>query len=191
MLRHPGYGFNGGSALLLPNAYDHGAIGALTAVNTTLCAAFGSISALVTNGLADKRKSGELSFKLSMATNGALAGLVAITAGCATVEPWAAAFIGVLAGWVYLGASKLLVWMRLDDAVDGIPVHMFGGIWGLLATGLFSSPGRLRDAYGSDEHVGFFYSLGQGQAHGVLLLNQFLEMLFILGWTVGLMLSIF
>ena len=56
-------------------------------------------------------------------------GLVAITAGCATVETWAAVVIGITAGWVYLAISKLLIRLRIDDAVDAIPVHMGGGAW--------------------------------------------------------------
>jgi Amt family ammonium transporter len=51
--------------------------------------------------------------------NGCLTGLVAVTAGCATVEPWAAVVIGIFAGIFYLLASKLLVKLRIDDAVDG------------------------------------------------------------------------
>lgn len=54
--------------------------------------------------------------------NGCLTGLVAVTAGCATVEPWAAVFIGVCAGWFYLLGSKALIKLRIDDAVDAIPV---------------------------------------------------------------------
>lgn len=51
--------------------------------------------------------------------NGCLTGLVAVTAGCATVEPWAAVVIGIFAGLFYLMGSKLLVKLRIDDAVDG------------------------------------------------------------------------
>ena len=56
--------------------------------------------------------------------NGCLTGLVAITARCASVESWAAVFIGFVAGWVYLIGSKFLVWLRIDDAVDAVPVHL-------------------------------------------------------------------
>lgn len=107
------------------------------------------------------------------------------------VEPWAAVLIGAIAGWTYLLSSSWLLKLRLDDAVDGIPVHMFCGIWGLLATGLLASPNRMLDAFANDDHVGFFYSLGEGTADATLLLNQFLEILFILGWSVGLMLPFF
>lgn len=175
---------------MLPDAEDQGAVAALAAVNTTLAAAFGSISAMATYMSFTSKKNG-LSFDLSKALNGSLAGLVAITSGCGTVEPWASALIGVVAGWVYLGGSTLLVKCRLDDAVDGIPIHMFCGIWGLLATGLFTSPGRLLDAFGNDDHVGLFYSVGRLYIDGALLLNQFLAVLFILGWTIGMMTPFF
>jgi len=56
--------------------------------------------------------------------NGCLTGLVAITAGAATVETWGAVVIGVCAGWFYLLGSHLLVKFRIDDAVDAIPVHV-------------------------------------------------------------------
>jgi Amt family ammonium transporter len=53
--------------------------------------------------------------------NGALSGLVAITAGCATLAPWAAFVTGVVGGWVYIFVSNLLVKLRIDDAVDAVP----------------------------------------------------------------------
>jgi ammonia channel protein AmtB len=74
---------------------------------------------------------------MSMA-NGILTGLVAITAGCDCVDNVAALWIGVIAGFVY-HASKLFVGpvLRIDDVVDAVPVHMFGGWWGTLAVGIF------------------------------------------------------
>ena len=83
--------------------------------------------------------------------NGALGGLVAITANCSVVEPWAAVIIGIIAGWVYVFSSKLLVALKIDDAVDAIPVHLFNGMWGCIATGVFASPRFVRAAYGSDK----------------------------------------
>lgn len=185
-----GYGFNPGSALLL-NTENTGEVASLAAVNTTLSAASGAISALFAHAIFSTQATKELSLNLTKALNGSLAGLVAITAACGTVEPWAAALIGCIAGFVYLGASHFLVVLRLDDAVDGIPIHMFCGMWGLLATGLLSTPGGLEAAYGSDVHIGFLYSLGRAKPDATLLLNQFIAILFILGWTVGLMLPFF
>ena len=94
--------------------------------------------------------------------NGSLSGLVAITSGCGVVEPWAAIVIGTLAGWVYLIGSNLLIKLRIDDAVDAIPVHMFNGIWGVFSTGLFASPRLMELAYGSGmaSYPGLFYRSG-------------------------------
>jgi ammonia channel protein AmtB len=81
-----GYGFNPGSALLLTEAESTGKVAALAAVNTSLAAASGAIGALVTNLYIKERKKGELSFDLTVAMNGTLAGLVAITALYGTIE---------------------------------------------------------------------------------------------------------
>ncbi len=74
---------------------------------------------------------------LSMAMNGALAGLVAITAPCAFVEPWVAIIIGAVAGVIVVLGVLLLDKLKIDDPVGAIPVHGFNGIWGTLAVGLF------------------------------------------------------
>ena len=58
--------------------------------------------------------------------NGSLTGLVAITGGCAAVETWAAVIIGIVAGWAYLFCSKLMIRLRIDDAVDAIGYVNFG-----------------------------------------------------------------
>lgn len=68
-------------------------------------------------------KTGEASYDLTMAMNGALGGLVAITAGTSVVTPGMALLIGMVGGWVYLAFSKLLIRLKIDDAVDAIPVH--------------------------------------------------------------------
>lgn len=206
------YGFNPGSALLLttPNT---GSVAALAASNTSLAAAAGAISGLFVNLFLHERRTGEYKFDLVCSMNGALSGLIAITAGCATVEYYASVLIGLVGGAVYVGSSKLLIYLRLDDAVDGrcidnvqclkmsfssyfsthpffltpitaIPVHMFSGAWGLIATGLFTSPARLQAAYGFDQHVGLFYEFRSGSFDAILLLNQVLALLFIFLWCV-------
>ena len=118
-----------------------------------------------------------------MAMNGALSGLVAVTSGCAYLEPYAAIVTGIVAGWLYMLSSALLIKLRIDDAVNAIPVHMVNGFWGLIATGLFASPRLLTLTHGDAIHPGFFYSFGNGGADGNLLLCQFCAALFILGWT--------
>jgi len=123
--------------------------------------------------------------------NGALGGLVAITAPCGTIEYWAAIVVGLVAGWVYIFGSRILVHYRLDDAVDAIPVHMFNGAWGLLATGLLSSPEKTTGAFGNDDHVGWFYSLGRGSFDATLLANQVIAIGFVIAWSIGTMLPFF
>jgi len=101
----------------------------------------------------------------------------------------------LVSGWVYLGASNLLVKLKIDDAVDAIPVHFFCGIWGCIATGLFAEPSRMLKAYGVEEgkdlHAGWFYSWGRQSGDANLLLCQFLGILFIIGWCVGVMFPFF
>jgi ammonium transporter, Amt family len=122
-----------------------------------------------------------------MTMNGCLTGLVAITAPCASVDTWAAVVIGIVAGWVYMFASKLLVKLRIDDAVDAVPVHMFGGAWGVIAAGLFSKPDLLERAYSLTDHVGWFYEWGRGSGNFTLIGIQLIGVLFILGWVGGVM----
>jgi hypothetical protein len=134
-----------------------------------------------------ERKTGEANFELLMAMNGALSGLVAITSGCAVVQPWAAVVIGLIAGWMYLVGSHLLIRLRLDDAVDAIPVHFVNGIWGVTATGLLADPSLLLQAYGRDNHAGWFYGLSDFTLMG----TQLVGVLFIFGWVLFLMLPFF
>ena len=115
--------------------------------------------------------------------NGCLTGLVGITAGCATVDPWAAVLIGIAAGWFYLLGSWLLVRFRIDDAVDAIPVHMVGGAWGVIATGLFTTQERRDLAFGSNDNIGWFFEWGRGSGNFTLLGVQLIAVLFIFAWT--------
>jgi Amt family ammonium transporter len=72
-----------------------------------------------------------------MAMNGALAGLVAITAPCAFVEPWAAMVIGVIAGYIVVRAVELLDKLHIDDPVGAFPVHGVCGVFGTICVGIF------------------------------------------------------
>ncbi|GAX11916.1 ammonium transporter, Amt family [Fistulifera solaris] len=178
------YGFNPGSALLL-GVENSGPIAALAAINTSISGASGAITAMFTELYLEERRTGGLSFNLTMAMNGLLSGLVAVTASCALIEPWAAGLIGMTAGWIYVAGSSLLIRWRIDDAVDAIPVHLFSGVWGMIATGLFTAPTRILTAFGSSDHVGWFYSLGRGEVDATLLGNQILAVLFLLAWPLG------
>ena len=185
------YGFNPGSALILTTTNDAGRVASIAAVNTTLSAASAAVSALFTHLLIEERTTGEAKFDLVMAMNGAISGLVAVTSGCAVLEPWAAVVVGTIAGWLYLLTSSLLLKLRIDDAVDAIPVHLTSGTWGIIATGFFASPSRMLLTYGHARHFGWFYSLSHGSFDANLLAAQLLCVIFILGWVFVLMFPFF
>jgi len=182
------YGFNPGSALAI-NDSAYADIAALSAVTTTIAAASGAVSSVFTNSFFDYRQTGIVEYDLSFAMNGALGGLVSITANCCVVTPGGACLIGLIGGWVYIACSKLLVLMRVDDAVDAIPVHLACGIWGCLATGFFAHPDKVAIAYGTDA-VGLFYSAGMdGKAK--LLIVEMVGVACIIAWVVVLMTPFF
>jgi Amt family ammonium transporter len=160
-----------------------GQVASLAAVNTTLGAAAGALSGMFTSTIIDKRNTGLFQYDSAASINGCLTGLVAITAGCATIEPWAAFVIGIAAGWIYLGASAFMLKCKIDDAVDAIPVHLFGGAWGVIAAGLFSNEGRMEAAAYSTENIGWFYEWGRGGGNFTLIGIQIISVLFVFGWT--------
>jgi Amt family ammonium transporter len=121
------FGFNPGSSL---SGMDAGLI-AKVAVNTNLAAAAGCV---VTTLLVWWRYGKP---DLSMSINGALAGLVAITAPCAVVSPLSSILIGTLAAPVVIFGVELLDKIKVDDPVGAIPVHGMCGMWGTIALGLF------------------------------------------------------
>lgn len=184
------YGFNPGSALAVANV-DSADTAALCAATTTVAAAAGCISAMFTDTIIEAIKTGEASYDLTMAMNGCLAGLVAITAGCSTVTVWAACLIGIVAGWVYIAASKTLIKFRIDDAVDAVPVHFANGAWGVIATGLFAKRSHMAHAGYLNEHQGWFYSWGEGSSDANLLLCQICCVLWIIGWVTVIMTPFF
>ena len=117
------YGFNTGSVVYLTQN-DNYEVVSHVAVNTTLAAAAGAVVALLIDTLIQEHNTGEVTFNLSYAMNGCLAGLVSVTAGCSVVQSWAALIIGAIGAALFLGCSKLLVKRRIDDAVDAVPVHV-------------------------------------------------------------------
>jgi len=185
------YGFNPGSSLFIASE-GSAQVATLCAVTTTLAAAAGSVSALMTDMFINRFRTGETVYDITMTMNGALSGLVGITAGCSVVAPWAAVVIGLVAGWTYIFWSKLLVRLKIDDAVDAIPVHFGNGIWGCIAVGLFAEPSRQALAYsGANEHTGWFYSWGRGNADAYLLAAQVCGVLWIIGWVFVIMTPFF
>jgi Amt family ammonium transporter len=175
------YGFNPGSTV----AVDGGAF-AFVAVTTTLAACAGALGSMFLSWALFKRPD------ISMVINGALAGLVAITAPCYDVDPLASIVIGLVAGFIVVGGVILLDQMHIDDPVGAVSVHGFAGAWGTLSVGLFAHP-----AYGSGSR-GLFYggdwSLLGVQAIGVAIafvwaLGMGLLIAYLLKVTVGLRVS--
>lgn len=184
------YGFNPGSTLAIASEAS-GTTAALSAVTTTMAAASGALSCIITDSTVEYMKSGEVSYDLTAAMNGALGGLVSITAGCSVVQPWMAIIIGMIGGVVYLGFSKFLVKMRIDDAVDAVPVHFACGAWGVLAVGFLADPNLMATAGFNGEHPGWFYSFSNGGSDANLLLCQICAILWIIGWVGALMTPFF
>uniref|UniRef100_A0A7S2KY21 Ammonium transporter AmtB-like domain-containing protein n=1 Tax=Zooxanthella nutricula TaxID=1333877 RepID=A0A7S2KY21_9DINO len=110
----------------------HGFTAGQVAANTTLAAACGGAAMMVLRGLICR--SGE---DVGAACNGVLAGLVAISAGCANVSTYSACGIGAAAGVLCCLASMLVRHLKVDDPSDAFAVHGVGGFWGLAAAVLF------------------------------------------------------
>jgi Amt family ammonium transporter len=126
------YGFNPGSTLAM-HTKEKAVQAGLVAVNTTLSPCVAGLVVFTLRALAVS----PYLLDVGAFCNGVLAGLVSITAGCGTVKPWEAVFIGGIGGFVYQGVSMLLKRIGVDDVVDAFPVHGACGIWGVLALGLF------------------------------------------------------
>ena len=126
------YGFNGGSQLALGSFEDSTAMGKIF-VNTHLAGCGGcAAGAIITRLVGGKTD-------IIMMLNGALAGLVSITAEPLMPSPMAAILIGAVGGLIMYLGTNLLNRLKLDDVVGAIPVHMFAGIWGTLIVP-FSNP---------------------------------------------------
>jgi len=93
----------------------------------------------------------------------------------------------MVGGWVYLGFSKFLIRMRIDDAVDAVPVHFANGMWGVIAVGLFASPDEMAVAGYNSDHTGWFFSWGKGSGDANLLLCQICAVAWICGWVTCIM----
>ncbi len=123
------YGFNAGSTL---GAVGYGGLIGIVAVNTTLAAATGAVTAMFIQFFRTRK------WDLGWTLNGSLAGLVAVTAGCAFVSPLSSLIIGVMGAIVLIIAIEAVEKVKIDDAVGAFAVHGACGILGTLAVGLFA-----------------------------------------------------
>ena len=161
------FGFNPGSTL----SVDFGGVGffAYVALNTNLAAAAGVFGAVVTSWIVIKKPD------LSMMLNGAVAALVAITAACAFVAPWAAILIGFVAGVIVVLGSLLVEKIGIDDPVGALAAHGMSGMWGTLALGFLTVPKlaeNLDTGKGGLFYGGGFHQLGI-QGLGLLAVGAF------------------
>jgi Amt family ammonium transporter len=120
------FGFNGGSQLAMGTVGDVSDVSRIFA-NTNMAAASGAVAALILTQLLYKKPD------LTMVLNGALAGLVSITAEPLAPTLFGALWIGAVGGVIVVFAVPMLDKFKLDDVVGAIPVHLFAGIWGTIA----------------------------------------------------------
>ncbi|PLV59132.1 ammonium transporter [Thermotoga sp. KOL6] len=162
------FGFNGGSTLAGTNA----AIGMII-LNTNLAAAAGAITAMMTVWLRFGKPDA------SMTMNGALAGLVAVTAPCAVISPVSSIIVGAIGGILVVFAVEFFdKVLKIDDPVGAISVHGINGAWGTIAVGLFVQS-KYAQASGIGDINGFFFG---GGIH--LLVVQLMGVASVFVWTV-------
>lgn len=126
------FGFNGGSQLAAGTVGDITDVGRIFA-NTNMAAASGSVAALILTQLLYKK------VDLTMVLNGALAGLVSITAEPLAPSLFGALWIGAVGGVIVVFAVPFLDKLKIDDVVGAIPVHLFAGIWGTVAVVFYNA----------------------------------------------------
>jgi Amt family ammonium transporter len=154
------FGFNGGSQLAMGTIGDVADVSRIFA-NTNAAAAGGSLAALALTQILYKK------VDLTMVLNGALAGLVSITAEPLTPTLGAATLIGVVGGVIVVFAVPMLDKLKIDDVVGAIPVHLFAGIWGTIAV-VLTNP---------DATIG-------AQIIGIVVVGVFAFLLSFIAWTV-------
>lgn len=172
------YGFNGAATSGMTQL-------AQVLVTTTVAAATGTISTMVFTWVKNKKPD------VSMTLNGSLAGLVAVTAGCANVDVVGAFFIGLVAGVLVVVAVEVIdKKVHVDDPVGAIAVHGANGLWGTIAVGLFSTGiNPVLDAETGavlSEQKGLFYGGGFN-----MLGVQLLGIVCIAAWTIVCMIGLF
>jgi len=159
------FGFNGGSQLAAGTVGDITDVGRIFA-NTNMAAASGAVAALILTQLLYSK------VDLTMVLNGALAGLVSITAEPLAPSLFASLLIGGFGGVIVVFTVPLLDKLKIDDVVGAIPVHLIAGIWGTLAVAFSTSDG--------------FIDIAQliTQAYGILAIGGFVFIVSLIVWTI-------
>ncbi len=164
------FGFNGGSQLAMGTVGDVSDVSRIFA-NTNMAAASGAVAAMILTQLLYKKPD------LTLVLNGALAGLVSITAEPLEPTLFGALWIGAIGGVIVVLAVPLLDKLKIDDVVGAIPVHLFAGIWGTIAVVFYNS-----DANIATQFIGIL-------AYGVFTFVASLVVWFILKAVVGIRVS--
>lgn len=161
------FGFNAGSNLVADSSLG------IILTNTHLAACAGVVGIAITSKVCGHP------LRVATVINGCLGGLVAITAGCATMAPHTAVLVGLIGGVIVLIGSSTLKACKVDDVVDAISVHGFAGVWGTLAAGMFVE--------------GSAFSLSQVVVQGIGVLTAFVWAFgatFLFGWLITLVLPL-
>lgn len=190
------YGFNPGTMgmIIASDGSNFGMVVGRCAMSTTMGACFGGCTALLVMLVYTKVTTGHAMWDLTMSTNGALTGMVVITSGCATFEPWASALGGIVGGLIVLPGSMLVLHvLKVDDPVDAVTVHAFGGTTGVLFYSLMASKNYVYELYGATNswdngprHYGWF----RGDTPHTFAANV-IWCCVICGWTMGMMYPFF
>ena len=162
------FGFNPGSTLGVVTGDRLGYFG-YVALTTNLAAAAGAVGGIVTAWLVLRKPD------ITMMLNGAIGGLVAITAASGFVAPWAAAVIGLGAGVIGVVGVRFVERLRIDDPIGAVAVHGLSGVWGTLATGIFAVPAlaaNLGVGQGGLLYTGSVHQIGV-QALGLVVVGAF------------------
>jgi Amt family ammonium transporter len=171
------YGFNGAACDTIQSL-------GVVFLNTTLAPALATCTCMIFTWVKNKKPD------VGMCLNASLAGLVAITAGCYTVDAIGASVIGIVSGILVVVVAELLdKKLHIDDPVGAVAVHFSNGIWGTIAVGLFATVNYQDGAAGKltdPSQLGLFYG-----GNGYLLGIQVAGILTILCWTIVWMILIF
>jgi Amt family ammonium transporter len=162
------FGFNPGSTLGVATGGHVGFFG-YVALTTNLAAAAGGVGGICVAWLVLRKPD------VSMMLNGVLAALVAVTAACGFVSPWAAVLIGFVAAAIAVVAVPLVERLGIDDPIGAVAVHGLAGVWGTLATGLLAVPALAATVgvgHGGLLYTGSPYQLGV-QALGLAAVGAF------------------
>lgn len=138
------YAMNIGHVFTMGSSSFAGTAGRI-AITTTLSAAASAITSLSIGCY------NEGDYNLEFLMSGAMSGLVAITSGCATVAPWAALVVGIIAAFVFHGGHWLTLHvMKIDDVTKAVSVHGWCAVWGCIATGIFSRKEEVFEVFGTN-----------------------------------------